>query len=250
MLIFNFTFSFHFSISHSSVIHREICVKDFSGTTAPRVLKFGTSVGYDLLYRVKENQHTAAYHSPYLSIFLYLQIFCYKFLSFYESQSLPILYTHCQVYCGTENKTETYFAFFFLFSSPELKAHWWTYRIGRPPSSVICPSVCPLSTLFKHLLRNHWANWSQISCEVSIGLGNECLFKRPGHMTKMAAMPIYGKNKNLLLWNQKADDLETWYATLGAQVLPSLFKWWPCVDLDLFYGKVKFGPLCFCMGKR
>ena len=32
----------------------------------------------------------------------------------------------------------------------------------------------------------------------------------PGHMTKMAAMPIYGKNfKNLLLWNQKADDLET-----------------------------------------
>ena len=32
----------------------------------------------------------------------------------------------------------------------------------------------------------------------------------PGHMTKMAAMPIYGKNlKNLLLWNQKADDLES-----------------------------------------
>ena len=21
-------------------------------------------------------------------------------------------------------------------------------------------------------------------------------------------------------------------------------------DLDIFYGKVKFGPLCFCMGKR
>ena len=47
----------------------------------------------------------------------------------------------------------------------------------------------------------------------------------PGHMTKMAAMPIYGKNlKNLLLWNQKANDLETWYATLGARVLPSLLK--------------------------
>ena len=27
--------------------------------------------------------------------------------------------------------------------------------------------------------------------------------------------------KNLLLWNQKADDLETWYAASGAQVLPS-----------------------------
>ena len=33
----------------------------------------------------------------------------------------------------------------------------------------------------------------------------------PGHMTKMAAMSIYGKNfKNLLLRSQKADDLETW----------------------------------------
>ena len=64
---------FPFSISHSNVIHREICVKDFSGTTAPRVLKFGTNIGYDLLYCVKENQHAAAYYSLYLSIFLSLQ---------------------------------------------------------------------------------------------------------------------------------------------------------------------------------
>ena len=56
--------------------------------------------------------------------------------------------------------------------------------------------------------------------------------------------------KNHLLWNQKVDDLESWYAALGTQVLPSLFKWWPWNDLDLFYGKVKFGPLCFCMAKK
>ena len=31
-----------------------------------------------------------------------------------------------------------------------------------------------------------------------------------GPITKMATMPIYGKI--LLLWNLKADDLETWYA--------------------------------------
>ena len=48
-----------FSISHSNAIHREICVKDFSGTTEPRILKLGTNVGYDLLYCVKENQHAA-----------------------------------------------------------------------------------------------------------------------------------------------------------------------------------------------
>ena len=53
--------------------------------------------------------------------------------------------------------------------------------------------------------------------------------------------------KNLLLQNQKSYDLETWHVALGTQALQSLYKWWPWVDL--FYGKVKFGPLCFCMGK-
>ena len=47
----------------------------------------------------------------------------------------------------------------------------------------------------------------------------------PGHMTKMAAMSIYGKNlKKSSSPEPKADDLETWYSALGAQVLPSLFK--------------------------
>ena len=45
------------------------------------------------------------------------------------------------------------------------------------------------------------------------------------HVTKMAAMSIYGKTfKNLLLWNQKADDLETWYAVLVTQVLPNMLN--------------------------
>ena len=41
--------------------------------------------------------------------------------------------------------------------------------------------------------------------------------KCSGHMTKMADMPIYGKTpfKNLLLKNQKAHDLGTWYEALG-----------------------------------
>ena len=64
-----------------------------------------------------------------------------------------------------------------------------------------------------------------------------------GHMTNMAAMPIYSKKtlKNLLLQNQYTDDLETWYMALSMQVLPRLLKLWPWVDLDLFYVKVKFG---------
>ena len=62
ILWLDFAFFFHFSIPHFNVIYREICVNDFSGTTVPRILKFGTNVGYDLLYCVKENQPAAAYH--------------------------------------------------------------------------------------------------------------------------------------------------------------------------------------------
>ena len=36
----------------------------------PRILKFATNVGYDLLYCVKDIQHAASYHSLYLSICL------------------------------------------------------------------------------------------------------------------------------------------------------------------------------------
>ena len=48
----------------------------------------------------------------------------------------------------------------------------------------------------------------------------------PGHMTKMATTPIYGKNpsKKLLLQNQKAYDLETWCVALGMQAHQSLYK--------------------------
>ena len=43
-------------------------------------------------------------------------------------------------------------------------------------------------------------------------------------MTKMAAMPIHGKNLKNLLQSQKADWLETLYEAWGTQVLQSLYK--------------------------
>ena len=71
--------------------------------------------------------------------------------------------------------------------------------------------------IFKHfLLRKNWANQSQINMEPPWDRGMKVCSTGTGHMTKMAVMPIYGKNlkKNLLLRNQKVDDLETWYAAL------------------------------------
>ena len=55
--------------------------------------------------------------------------------------------------------------------------------------------------------------------------GTKVCSNGPAHMTKMAAIPICNKNlKNVLLRNQKADDIESWYAASGAPVLPILFK--------------------------
>ena len=61
-------------------------------------------------------------------------------------------------------------------------------------------------------------------------------------MTKMAATPIhvYGKNP-FLLRNRQADFHETWYIASDTPAYHSLYKWWLWSDLDLFYGKVKFG---------
>ena len=72
-----------------------------------------------------------------------------------------------------------------------------------------------------------------------------------GHMTNMAAMPIYIVKtlKNLLLQNQLTDDLETLYVALFMQVLPRLLKLLPWVDLDTFYAKAKFGHIGFVWEK-
>ena len=78
--------------------------------------------------------------------------------------------------------------------------------------------------------------------------GTKVCINGPGHMTKMAAMPIYGKTFKIIQ-NQKSYDLETWHAASGTQALQSLHNWSPWIDLDLFHGKVKFGNLCFSIGK-
>ena len=61
-------------------------VKDFSGTTLPRILKFGIYIEYDMLYCVRENQHLRAYHFLFCTLFcLSTKSFRHRFLSSYES---------------------------------------------------------------------------------------------------------------------------------------------------------------------
>ena len=56
---------------------------------------------------------------------------------------------------------------------------------------------------------------------------------------------------NLLLWNQKADDLESWYAASGIRVLhlPSLFKWCPGLTLAYFTARSNLDPYAFVWEK-
>ena len=58
--------------------------------------------------------------------------------------------------------------------------------------------------------------------------GTKTCSNGPGHMTKMATMPYMIKSfKNLIRWNGKAVDLETWYSstTKFVQVIPLVWPW-------------------------
>ena len=77
-----------------------------------------------------------------------------------------------------------------IFSSPEPKAHWWAYRIRRPTPYVFhrpqslnifsSETTGPIEAKFH--MESPWNR------------GTKVCSNGPGHMIKMAAMPIYIKN--------------------------------------------------------
>ena len=100
-------------------------------------------------------------------------------------------------------------------------------------------------------LRSYSADLNQIFYESFQVQGNENLMTwcwshdQDGYHAHIWEKPF----KNLLFRNRRADFHETWYEVSGTPAHHSLFKWWPSSDLDLFYGKVKFGNLGFSIGK-
>ena len=90
-------------------------------------------------------------------------------------------------------------------------------KVWQVPLSV-CRRRCPHSL-------NAWPIRVKFHMEPPWDGGTKVCSNGPGHMTKMAVTPIYGKNlKKFLLRNQKADDLQSWNVASGARVLPSLFE--------------------------
>ena len=98
--------------------------------------------------------------------------------------------------------------------------------VRRPSSSCSSVVVVRPSTISNFfLLETAWPIKAKFYVKPPWEEGTNVYINGPGHITKMAAMPIYGKTfKNLLLQNQKSYDLETLHVALGTQVLQSLYK--------------------------
>ena len=107
--------------------------------------------------------------------------------------------------------------------------------------------------VFFFFYENAWPIEAKFYVEPLWDVGTKVCSNGLGHMTKMAAMPIIGKNlekKNHILYIKIADHLESWNAALGTRVLSNLFKWWRWDDLDIFYGKSKLVPCAFVWGEK
>ena len=92
------------------------------------------------------------------------------------------------------------------------------------PASVR-PSVVRRPSTFSNIFSSEtaWPIKAKFYVEPPWEGGTKVCINGPGHMTKMAAMPIYDKNlKNLLLQNQKSYDLETWHVASRTQAVHSL----------------------------
>ena len=83
---------------------------------------------------------------------------------------------------------------FLLFSSPEPKAPRWAISIPVTPASVVRPSVRP--STFSNIFSSETTGPIELKfhMETPYDGGTKVCSNVPGHMTKMAAMPIYGKN--------------------------------------------------------
>ena len=104
-----------------------------------------------------------------------------------------------------------------LGSQGELKGYPWILRtsFGRPST---------ISNIFSS--ETAWPIKAKFYVEPPWEGGTKVCINSPGHMTKMAAMPIYRVKtlKNLLLMNRRADFHETWYVASRTPAHHSLYK--------------------------
>ena len=96
---------------------------------------------------------------------------------------------------------------------------------GRPLTLVQGHSDSTFSNFF--FLETAWSIEAKFYVEPLWDGGTKFWSKGLGHMTKLDATPIYGKNlkKKIIFSGTKMPMNLSWCTALDTQLLPSLFKW-------------------------
>ena len=100
--------------------------KDFAGTTASRILKFVTNIGYDLVHCLRQNQHPHVDRSLCVSIFFFSNIFFVKDFSGTTAHSIlkfriNIKYDFFHRVRETQHPEAYHSPYLFVFSCSQLK---------------------------------------------------------------------------------------------------------------------------------
>ena len=98
-----------------------------------------------------------------------------------------------------------------LFSSPEPTAHRWACRIPMDPASVR-PSASVIGPFtFSNIFSSEtaWPIKVKFYVEHPWEGGMKVYINGPGHMTKMAATPIYGKNRSKIFFSRTGGPIFT-----------------------------------------
>ena len=104
----------------------------------------------------------------------------------------------------------------------ELIGYPWIRRPSVRPSSsssVVRPST--FSNIFSSVTA--WPIKAKFYVEPPWEGGTKVYINGPGHMTKMAATPIYGKNPSKIFFSRTGFH-ETWYVASGTPAHHSLYK--------------------------
>ena len=95
--------------------------------------------------------------------------------------------------------------------------------MARLLSVCLCVVCSHFQTL---LLWNHWAIEVKFHVEPPWDGGTKVCIWGPGHMTKVATMPIYGKNPSKIFSGTAGPICdETWYVASGTWAHHKLHKW-------------------------
>ena len=138
---------------------------------------------------------------------------------------------------------------FLVTSSPEPKAHWWAYSIGRHLPSVVC-HTSTFSNMFSPEATR------PIEAKFYVGAvwvrGTKVPSNGHGHMTKMAAMPIYVKNHRKIFFSRTEQpmilELGMQHRVLKYYPIPSNDDPW--LALTYFTARSNLVPYAFVWGKR